>query len=159
MKYWWTIIGDRAGLGLDGLGLGWTTERGSGCICPICVDWGPSVALDTSQVIDLLSRAHTCLWGGKTCYSLFMGSGSLWTDCYTGLLDRRSKHHTEARPTVLGAWSPSLDGDLDPVTGVERVGLVCTQGTDEACVFRGTQLGYIDSWIVASTWWYDLAMV
>ena len=25
----------------------------------------------------------------------------------------------------MGAWSPSLDGDLDPVTGVEWVGLVC----------------------------------
>jgi hypothetical protein len=27
------------------------------------------------------------------------------------------------------------------VTGVKRVGLVCARGTDEACVFRGTQLG------------------
>jgi hypothetical protein len=34
-----------------------------------------------------------------------------------------------------------LDGDLDPLTGVERVGLVCARGTDETCVFRGTQLG------------------
>jgi hypothetical protein len=25
----------------------------------------------------------------------------------------------------VGAWSPSLDGDLDPSTGVEWVGLVC----------------------------------
>jgi hypothetical protein len=41
----------------------------------------------------------------------------------------------------VGAWSPSLDGDLEPVTGVERVGLICARGTDEACVFRGTQLG------------------
>jgi hypothetical protein len=61
MEYIWIIIGDRAKLGLDGLGLGWTTGRSSGCICPACVDWGLSVALDTSQVIDLLSRAHTCL--------------------------------------------------------------------------------------------------
>jgi hypothetical protein len=35
---------------------------------------------------------------------------------------------------VLEAWSLSLDGDLDPLTRVERVGLVSTQGTDEACV-------------------------
>jgi hypothetical protein len=55
-----------------------------------------------------------------------MSSGSFWTDCYGGLLDRRSKHYTEAGPVVLGAWSPSLDGDLDPLTGVERVGLACT---------------------------------
>jgi hypothetical protein len=41
----------------------------------------------------------------------------------------------------VGAWSPSLDGDLEPVTGVERVGLICARDTDEACVFRGTQLG------------------
>jgi hypothetical protein len=70
-----------------------------------------------------------------------MGFGSFWTDYYGGLLDRRSKHHTEAGPSVLGAWSPSLDGDLDPSIGVERVGLACAWGTSEACVFRGTQLG------------------
>ena len=34
----------------------------------------------------------------------------------------------------MGAWSPSLDGDLDPVTGVEWVGLVCAWGTNGACV-------------------------
>jgi hypothetical protein len=64
-----------------------------------------------------------------------MSSGSFRTDCYGGLLDRRSKHYTEAGPVVLGAWSPSLDGDLDPLTGVERVGLACTWDTSEACVF------------------------
>jgi hypothetical protein len=31
---------------------------------------------------------------------------------YIGL--RRSKHHTEAGPTVLGAKSPSLDRDWTP---------------------------------------------
>ena len=49
----------------------------------------------------------------------------------------RSKHHTEPGSQVLGAWSPSLDGDLDPLIGVEWVGLVCAWGTSEACV-----LGY-----------------
>jgi hypothetical protein len=34
-----------------------------------------------------------------------------------------------------------LDRDLDPLTGVERVGLVCAWGTSEACVFRDNQLG------------------
>ena len=34
----------------------------------------------------------------------------------------------------MGAWSPSLDWDVDPLTGVERVGLVCTWGTNRACV-------------------------
>jgi hypothetical protein len=51
-----------------------------------------------------------------------------------GLLGRRSKHRTEAGPQVLGAWNSSLDGDLDPLTGVERVGLICAWGTDKACV-------------------------
>ena len=36
----------------------------------------------------------------------------------------------------MEAWSPSLDGDLDPVIGVEWVGLVCARGTNEACVSR-----------------------
>jgi hypothetical protein len=54
-----------------------------------------------------------------------------------GLLGRMSKHYTEARPQVLGAWIRSLDGDLDPLTGVEWVSLVCARGIDEACI-----LGY-----------------
>ena len=32
------------------------------------------------------------------------------------------------------AWSPNLDGDLEPVIGVEWVGLVYAWGTSEACV-------------------------
>ena len=36
----------------------------------------------------------------------------------------------------MGAWSQSLDEDLDPVIGVEWVGLVCAWGTSEACVSR-----------------------
>ena len=57
----------------------------------------------------------------------------------------------------MGAWSPSLDGDLDPVTGVEWVGLACASGTNGACV-----LGYL-----AGLYWftnryvirYDLSMI
>ena len=58
----------------------------------------------------------------------------------------------------MGAWSPSLDGDLDPVIGVEWVGLVCAWGTNGR-VFRGTQLGYIDLRIAISVRQYDLVMV
>ena len=58
----------------------------------------------------------------------------------------------------MGAWSPSLDGDLDPMTGVEWVGLVCAWGTNGLCV-SGTQLGYIGSRITVSMRRYDLAMV
>ena len=50
----------------------------------------------------------------------------------------RSKHHTKTGSQVLGAWSPSLDGDLDPLTGVEWVGLICAWGISEVCV-----LGYL----------------
>jgi hypothetical protein len=42
----------------------------------------------------------------------------------------------------VGAWSPSLDGDLDPSIEVEWVGLVCIWGTSEACVFR------VPSWAI-----------
>jgi hypothetical protein len=69
---------------------------------------------------------HICLWSGKTCYSLVMGSGSFWTDCYRWIIAWRSKQRTELGSQVLGAWSPSLDRDLDPLIGVEQVGLVCT---------------------------------
>ena len=34
----------------------------------------------------------------------------------------------------MAACSPSLDGDLDPVIGVEWVGLICAWGTNGACV-------------------------
>ena len=45
---------------------------------------------------------------------------------------------TILRPGLkCGAWSPSLNGDLDPVTGVKCVGLVCAWGATGACV-----LGY-----------------
>jgi hypothetical protein len=78
-----------------------------------------------------------------------------------GLLGWRSKHHIEVEPIVFRAWSSNLDGDLDPVTGVERVGLVCARGTDKACVFRGTQLDTLirkspflrdgTTWLLSST--------
>jgi hypothetical protein len=71
------------------------------------------------QVTDILSRAHTCLWEQEdlllSCHGFWLfsdrllGVGFWW----------RSKHHTEPRPAVLEAWSPSLDGDLDPLIGVE----------------------------------------
>jgi hypothetical protein len=47
---------------------------------------------------------------------------------------------TALRPGLKcwGAWSPSLDGDLNLLTGVKRVGLACAWGTIKTCVFRGT---------------------
>ena len=51
-----------------------------------------------------------------------------------------------------------MNGDLDPLIGVEWVGLVYARGTNRACVL-GTQLGYIGSRIIISVRQYDLAMV
>jgi hypothetical protein len=56
-------------------------------------------------------------------------------DCWVGGLST-----TEAGSAVLETWSANLDGDLDPVTGVKRIGLICVRGTDEACVF------WVPSW-------------
>jgi hypothetical protein len=94
--------------------------------------------MDPSQVTDLLSRAYTCLWGRE---DLFLSCHEFWifldrlfrVVIYIRL--RMYKHHTEIGPTVLGAYSPSLDGDLDPLTGVEQVGLACARGTSKTCVF------------------------
>ena len=43
-------------------------------------------------------------------------------------------HHSETGSQVLGAWSPSLDGDLDPLTGEWWVGLAYARGASGACV-------------------------
>ena len=61
LEYIWMIIGDRTEWYFWS-GLGWAFERGSDCTCFARVDWGPSVAVDFSQVTDLLSWAHTYLW-------------------------------------------------------------------------------------------------
>ena len=71
----------------------------------------------------------------------------------------RSKHHIETGSQVWGASSSSLDGDLDPMIGVEWVGLVCAWGTNGACV-----LGYpaMIHWFTNHRFFvrrYDLAMV
>jgi hypothetical protein len=62
--------------------------------------------MDPGQVTDLLFRGYACLWEQE---DLFLSCHGFWLIpdrlfrmvIYTGL--RRSKHHTEAGPTVLGA--------------------------------------------------------
>ena len=58
----------------------------------------------------------------------------------------------------MGAWSPSFNGDLDPVIGVNGLVLFVPR-VQTGRVFRDTQLGYIGSRIAVSVRWYDLAMV
>jgi hypothetical protein len=101
----------------------------------------PPVSIEDRPLLWMVVRSQTyypehilAYRNGKTYYSLVMGSGYFRTDYYGWIIGWRFKHHTEAGPQVLGAWSPSLDGDLDPLIGVERVGHVCARGTDEACV-------------------------
>jgi hypothetical protein len=69
----------------------------------------PPVSIEDRPLLWTLVRSqtyypeHILAYGsGKTCYSLVMGSGSFQTDCYGELLGRRSKHHTEVGPAVLG---------------------------------------------------------
>ena len=45
-----------------------------------------------------------------------------------------SKHHIETGSQVWGLGVQVWTGDLDPMTGVEWVGLVCAWGTNGACV-------------------------
>jgi hypothetical protein len=94
------------------------------------------------QVIDILSQAHTCLWEREDLLLSCHGF-RLFSDRLLGVGFRwRFKHRIEVGPTVLGAWSPSLDGDLDPLTGVEWVGLACAWGASEAYVFGTPSWAY-----------------
>jgi hypothetical protein len=49
---------------------------------------------------------------------------------------------TTLRPGLkCGSLESKFGRGLEPVTGVERVGLACAWDASETCVFRGTQLG------------------
>ena len=57
----------------------------------------------------------------------------------------------------MGAWSLSLDGDLDPLIGEWWVGLACVWGTSGACV-----LGYPAGlyWFMnRHVIWHDLSTI
>jgi type IV secretory pathway TrbD component len=120
-------------------GLGWTWTWLDNIVGALVV-FVPPVSIEDRPLLWMTSHRPIILYT-----YLLIGVGSLiillsWDPALFGLtvkdwlLDRRSKHRIEAEPQVLGAWSPSLDGDLDPLTGVERVGLVCTWGTNKVCV-------------------------
>jgi hypothetical protein len=86
----------------------------------------PPVSIEDRLLLWMVVRSQTyysehifACGSEKICYSLVMGSGSFWTDCYRWIIAWRSKHRTKLGPQVLGAWSPSLDGNLDPLIEVE----------------------------------------
>jgi hypothetical protein len=142
-KYIWIIIRDRTRLYLDWIWAWLATERGSGCNCPACIDWGPSVAMDSSQVTDLLSWAHTCLWGQEDLLLSYHGFRLSEPTIMGGLLGGGLS--TALRPGLrcwglgvsvwTGTWTPWQEWNrlvlFVPVVQMRRV-------------FRGTQLGYID---------------
>ena len=68
---------------------------------------------------------HILAYGsGKTCHSLVMGYGSFWTDFYGWLLGGGLS--TAPRLGLkCGGLESKFGWDLDPLTGVEWVGLVC----------------------------------
>ena len=58
------IIGDRAEW-YFGSGLGLAFERGSDCTCSAYVDWGPSVAVDGSQVTHIILSTYLLMWAER----------------------------------------------------------------------------------------------
>jgi hypothetical protein len=87
----WTWLGNRAGL--------WLLLFRLCQLRTVC-------CMDPGQVTDLLFRAYTCLWERKdlflSCHGFRLFPDRLFrVVIYIGL--RRSKHHTEAGPAVLGA--------------------------------------------------------
>ena len=113
MEYIWQIIRDQTEW-YFGSGLSWAFERGSDYTCSACVDWGPPVAMDGSQVTDLLSWAHTCLWERegslRSCCGFWLFSdrliegGEMW----------RSKHHAETESQVWGLGVQGWTGTWTP---------------------------------------------
>jgi hypothetical protein len=105
--------------------------------------------VDSSQVTDLLSRTHTCLWEWEGSFSSCRGF-RLFSDRLIGG-GKGGGLSTALRSGLrCGGLESKFGWDLDPSTGVEWVGIVCAWGTSEACVFGGTQLGYSDSRIIVS---------
>ena len=100
----------------------------------------PPMPIGDHPLLWMVVRSHTyypkhilAYGSGKTCCALIMSSGSFRTDWLE--VGKGGGLSTILRLGLkCGAWSLTLDGDLDPVTWVECVGLVCTWGTNGACV-------------------------
>ena len=100
----------------------------------------PPVSIEDRPLLWMVVRSHTyypkhiLAYGSrKTCYALVVGSGFFRTDWLEA--EKGGGLSTILRPGLkCGAWSPSLDEDLNPSTRVEWFGLVCARGTNVVCV-------------------------
>ena len=72
--------------------------------------------MDARQVTDLLSRAHTWVWRREDLLLSYRGF-QLFPDRLIEDGDGVGLSTTLSLGLRCGAWSPSLDGDLDPLTG------------------------------------------
>jgi hypothetical protein len=113
--------------------------------------------LDPSQVTNLLSRAHTCLWEWEDWLLSYRGFW-LFSDRLIGDGDRwRSKNHIEGGPQV---W----ELEVQVWMGTWNLWQECNRLVSLVPVVRGVcfsryPAGHIDSRIAISTWRYDLTTI
>jgi hypothetical protein len=98
------VTGQRFGMGIVGCNKLCPAATGHNWVAvfPCPCQLRTVCCIDSGQVTDLLSRAHTCLWEREglllSCHGL-----RLFLDRLIGGGDRwRSKHHFEAGPQVWG---------------------------------------------------------
>ena len=63
---------------------------------PVCVGQGPTVALGSKQVTDLLSRAYTWVWAQRRLVTLLSWVPALFGPTFRVVFGWRSKHRTES---------------------------------------------------------------
>ena len=131
----WVLVGVRSCV---------ATDAGHSLVTPFFPVWSVkdrSLHKASRQVTDLLSRAHTWVWVFGRLVDL-LSRIWLFPDRLLGfvLVEEVLAPHW-VRDSGAGAWSPSLDGDLD--TRDRRVmGWSCLcLGYKRGVCFRGTQLG------------------
>ena len=89
---------------------------------------------------------HILVYGSRKGSLLSCRGFWLFSDRLIGGGDGGGLSTTLSPGLRSGAWSPSLDGDLDPSTREWWVGPACAWGTSEACVSE-YPAGHIDSQI------------
>ena len=81
---------------------------------------------------------HILVYGSREALLLSCSGFRLFPDRLIGDGDSGGLSTTLSPDSGVGAWSPSFDGDLDPLTGEWWVGSACDWGTSGVCV-----LGYL----------------